>query len=471
MATKWQQTMRSALGILEVPGSGDNLKILAMRDEIAKRYPDMASYCAQYQHDSIPWCGLAQAWGLAMAGLRPVFGDDDVEKFLYARAWLDYGTRVEPQPGALAIFAREGGGHVGTIEEVAVGTLAVLGGNQSDAVNITGMSMDNLLGCVWPNAATDRPMLSLGAEGQLVKEAQELLGIEADGEFGPITDTAVRAFQVLNNLEVDGVIGPETWPMLGEPLAPPSGPVYRSLVGGFYSPDPDNKSLPLSIRANNPGALNTVAWVRATPGFVAEREATAGNATAVFETPEQGVAAWYTLMTKYRAAGATTVGEIIHRYGGGQDYSEYVRVVSQWSGLAFGKEIPLTGDDGTLLEFAKAMFRYEAGRPTPLSDAQIRYGFALARGEIVTGPVVITEPEMPPEVVPVPPPPKPSIEGPNPEVVANVVVALLPWIIHYGPAILEKAGPSIAKALKVLAPAMKPDTTKPWWNFLKPGAK
>lgn len=40
---------------------------------------------------------------------------------------------------------------------------------------------------------------------------------EADGIYGPMTESAVRAFQERNDLEVDGVVGPLTWAALFDP--------------------------------------------------------------------------------------------------------------------------------------------------------------------------------------------------------------------------------------------------------------
>ncbi len=160
---------------------------------------------------------------------------------------------------------------------------------------------------------------------------------------------------------------------------------FRSLVpNGFYSSTPTDKSTPVSIRCNNPGALNVAQWIKAYPGYVGDKvtshSGASPNSTVIFETPEHGVAAWWELMRRYAAAGATTVGLVIQRYGGGQDYSAYVTAVEKWARLKASDTVNLHSDT-TLLPFARAMFRYEAGRETPLTDAQILYGFAIGRNK------------------------------------------------------------------------------------------
>jgi hypothetical protein len=58
-------------------------------------------------------------------------------------------------------------------------------------------------------------MLRRGSTGANVRYLQTVLGgLKVDGQFGPITDRAVRAFQSANGLKVDGIVGPITWAKL-----------------------------------------------------------------------------------------------------------------------------------------------------------------------------------------------------------------------------------------------------------------
>src|SRR5215211_1876747 len=54
-------------------------------------------------------------------------------------------------------------------------------------------------------------VLDEGDTGARVAQLQQLLGVDADGVFGPQTAAAVRAFQGRAGLAVDGVVGASTW--------------------------------------------------------------------------------------------------------------------------------------------------------------------------------------------------------------------------------------------------------------------
>ena len=86
-----------------------------------------------------------------------------------------------------------------------------------------------------------QPTISLGATGGAVRWLQRALrrtpnlGLVVDGNFGPVTETAVKEFQQGAGLAVDGVVGPLTWAALpnGAPMPTLSegstGAVVRSL--------------------------------------------------------------------------------------------------------------------------------------------------------------------------------------------------------------------------------------------------
>jgi putative chitinase len=58
-------------------------------------------------------------------------------------------------------------------------------------------------------------MLKIGSKGNLVKLLQEKLGVTADGDFGPKTESALKEWQSKNGLTADGVAGPITLSKMG----------------------------------------------------------------------------------------------------------------------------------------------------------------------------------------------------------------------------------------------------------------
>ena len=58
---------------------------------------------------------------------------------------------------------------------------------------------------------TALPMIQKGDTGQAVRVWQVIVGVNPDGEFGYLTKAATLTFQTAHNLEVDGVVGPESW--------------------------------------------------------------------------------------------------------------------------------------------------------------------------------------------------------------------------------------------------------------------
>ena len=85
-----------------------------------------------------------------------------------------------------------------------------------------------------------RKTIRKGNMGTLVKECQQMLqklGYDlgvcgADGDFGPATEKAVRAFQKAHDLAVDGVVGPKTWDALEKAVnsEKPKEQYYRVII-------------------------------------------------------------------------------------------------------------------------------------------------------------------------------------------------------------------------------------------------
>ena len=67
-----------------------------------------------------------------------------------------------------------------------------------------------------PPPTAERPTIAKGDDGPAVVSVQTSLGVQADGDFGSITDGAVRGYQAAAGLAVDGVVGPKTWAALDD---------------------------------------------------------------------------------------------------------------------------------------------------------------------------------------------------------------------------------------------------------------
>ena len=88
--------------------------------------PDVARYMQGRQGQ--PWCAGFVSYCLSRAGYKLPYT-------LQARKFLQYGKHVrKPEPGDLAVFAREGqGGHVGIVEHYNKDKIIIIEGNAGKA--------------------------------------------------------------------------------------------------------------------------------------------------------------------------------------------------------------------------------------------------------------------------------------------------------------------------------------------------
>lgn len=99
----------------------------------------------------IPWCGAF----VQSCILKAIPDAETPANPLGARQWLTFGKSTHPTFGAILVFWRGSRhgiyGHVGFYHAEDSSHFHVLGGNQADAVTITRVSKDRLLGSRWPS--------------------------------------------------------------------------------------------------------------------------------------------------------------------------------------------------------------------------------------------------------------------------------------------------------------------------------
>lgn len=142
----WVGVGRSRIGTHEIKGAKHNPLVLAMWETA---FAATGQKC-WIKDDETAWCGGFVGY---------CFGKDNnkdlikhIPKAFYrAKDWAESGTAInKPAYGCVVVFSRSGGGHVGiVVGKDQHGNIMVLGGNQSDAVNIKPFSKDRVLAYRW----------------------------------------------------------------------------------------------------------------------------------------------------------------------------------------------------------------------------------------------------------------------------------------------------------------------------------
>ena len=115
----------------------------------------------------LPWCGDAVDTAISIAlPNEPRTGDLKKNPY-WALNWLYFGDKIEPVYGAIVVFKRPEGGHVGFLVGQNKTHYEVLGGNQGDRVSKVFIDKSRCVGIRWPRtyskATTPVPYSKLGS--------------------------------------------------------------------------------------------------------------------------------------------------------------------------------------------------------------------------------------------------------------------------------------------------------------------
>lgn len=134
---QWLAEARRQMGVREIAGKRHEPRIIAFFK---------AALASWFSDDETPWCGAFVAHCMIAAG-QPIPPKGTAVRAL---AWAEWGQSCLPRVGAVAVFGRQGGGHVGFVVGESSASLYILGGNQANAVNITPISKSRLICFRWP---------------------------------------------------------------------------------------------------------------------------------------------------------------------------------------------------------------------------------------------------------------------------------------------------------------------------------
>ncbi|NDO82912.1 TIGR02594 family protein [Citrobacter sp. NCU1] len=140
---EWLVEAKKYMGEKEIKGTQHNPLILQFWKDIRR---------GGIKDDETPWCAAFVGAILERCGIPS-------SRYESARSYLQWGRELkEPGLGCVVVLLREGGGHVGFVVGTSSnGDLMVLGGNQSDAVNIRSFPRSRVSGYRWPANISREP--------------------------------------------------------------------------------------------------------------------------------------------------------------------------------------------------------------------------------------------------------------------------------------------------------------------------
>lgn len=151
---RWLTLARRYSGLSEIKGKNHAPEILEMWRALGLPYRD----------DETPWCAAFVGFALEASGITST-------RSAWARSYEGWGVKLDwPTVGCVVTFKRDGGGHVGFVTGIDQGgNLMVLGGNQSDAVNIKPFSKSRVTAYRWPagEPLPDGTMSTVASDGKL----------------------------------------------------------------------------------------------------------------------------------------------------------------------------------------------------------------------------------------------------------------------------------------------------------------
>ena len=167
MVAKWMPIAQSYQGTKEIKGAKHNPKIVEFFEQVGHGW---------VKDDETAWCAAFVGAMLAEAGYKGTGS-------LAARSYLNWGKKVDkPEYGDVVVFWRGSKnswqGHVAFYVKETANYVYVLGGNQSNEVNVTKYPKSKVLGYRRPSTlSSSRTVLGVGgaAAGTVVSQSIELV--------------------------------------------------------------------------------------------------------------------------------------------------------------------------------------------------------------------------------------------------------------------------------------------------------